>query len=129
MTHQQDRETTDPNRVGGPSNHLLGTDLSTVIARPTKGATALSSTLERLHQRSDSGDRALVAAFRKIGHLCDELGLNAAIKDTACELYKKVSASRSAKGRNTSAACAAITFIACRQESHPRAPLSITLIN
>ncbi len=45
----QDKESTDPNRVGGPNNPLLeGGGLTTVIAR---GQGDGSSNLNRLHMR------------------------------------------------------------------------------
>ena len=90
----QDKTGADPNRVGGPTNHLLSDGgLSTVIAGATnKTNSALTNSLQRLHTRSGGGaDRSLSTAFRAIGAICDKLGLVRIIKDRACELYKKVS--------------------------------------
>ena len=93
MYSPQDKTGADPNRVGGPTNHLLSDGgLSTVIAGATnKTNSALTNSLQRLHTRSGGGsDRSRSTAFRAIGAICDKLGLVRVIKDRACELYKKV---------------------------------------
>ena len=89
----QDKQGADPNRVGGPTNHLLSDGgLSTVIAGASnKTNNALTSSLQRLQSRSGGGaDRSLQSAFRAISQMCEKLGLVRIIKDRACELYKQV---------------------------------------
>lgn len=50
MTNMQDKESADPNRVGGPTNHLLeGGGLSTVIGKGRDGDS--SYMLNKLHTR------------------------------------------------------------------------------
>ncbi len=64
----QDKTGADPNRVGGPTNHLLSDGgLSTVIAGASnKTNGALTNSLQRLHTRSGGGaDRSLSTAFRQ----------------------------------------------------------------
>lgn len=97
----QDKQGADPNRVGGPTNHLLADGgLSTVIAGASnKMNTALTSSLQRLQSRSGGGsDRTLQAAFRAVGQMCEKLGLVRVIKDRACELYKQVRENRGGSG-------------------------------
>ena len=89
----QDKQGADPNRVGGPTNHLLSDGgLSTVIAGASnKTNAALTSSLQRLQSRSGGGaERSLQSAFRAIGQMAEKLGLLRVIKDRACELYKQV---------------------------------------
>ncbi len=106
----------DPNRVGGPTNHLLTDGLSTTIADGTKGASSvgLAHTLKRTHARAGNADRGLLAAFSLIGRICDAMHLVRVIKDTACELYKQISESRSIIGRGAAPVSAAVIYIACR---------------
>ena len=87
------RQGADPDRVGGPANHLQPNGgLSTVMAGATDNTnSALTNSLQRLHTRSGGGaDRSLSTAFRAVGVICDKLGLVRGIKDRACELHKKV---------------------------------------
>ncbi|KAK9837177.1 hypothetical protein WJX81_008700 [Elliptochloris bilobata] len=119
----KDKETVDPTRVGGPSNHLL-TDggLSLVIGDATKGTgnAALTQAIRRAQERGGNPDRGLLVAFGHIGRLCTALGLVKAIQDRACEVFKQISESKSIRGRGLAAVCAAVVYIACRQESNPR---------
>ena len=47
----QDKTGVDPNRVGGPVNHLLGETLSTVIGATAAGDSAASTNLRRMAAR------------------------------------------------------------------------------
>ncbi len=52
--------------------------------------------------RSNNPDKALQAAFSKLGDLAEKLRLtNPTIKNTACELYKRGTESHKLRGRST----------------------------
>jgi transcription initiation factor TFIIIB Brf1 subunit/transcription initiation factor TFIIB len=113
----QDGDTTDPSRVGGPTNHLLSDGgLSTVIGAPSKGVlnATLTRNLQRAHAQGSNPDQSLLKAFRHISKLCDALGMNKSCKDKANELFRDVWGKRGIKGKGTAAVCAAVTYIACR---------------
>jgi len=118
----RDKESDDPNRVGGPTNALLGdAGLTTVIAR-TRGDGGASFALHRLHARAGGGpERALSSAFKAIGGMCERLGLVEAIRDHAQKTYKAVAeAGRGARGRTAHAVYLSAIYIACRQLGMPR---------
>lgn len=107
----------DPSRVGGPVNALLsGGGLGTVIGRSDDGKSVGGSALARAAARVENPDKHLLVAFRGIGNITDNLGLNHVVKDRACELYKRIIESKSVKGRNPLAVQAATVYVACRQE-------------
>ncbi len=109
----------DPNRVGGPANHLLSNDLSTDIGQG-RGSAALAQSLKRTaFQEGGDPDKALSLAFKRVRLLCDNLGLQKKHYDTACELYKEVSDAKVVKGRAIASVIPAIVFIACRREQNP----------
>lgn len=112
----QDKESADPTRVGGPTNHLLSDGLTTSIGKGDKGASSagLANTLKRTHARGGDADRNLIVAFGHISKICDAMNLVRTIKDTACELYKRVSENRSIIGRGAAPVAAAVIYIACR---------------
>ncbi|PNH03130.1 Transcription initiation factor IIB [Tetrabaena socialis] len=114
----KDKDTTDPNRVGGPTSHLLE-GLTTTIGRERNDG-GLSYTLNRIHARTNNPDRALVAAFKEVGRMCELLKCNASVKDRACEIYKEVVQAKSLKGRSVKALAASCLFWACRQEKQAR---------
>uniref|UniRef100_A0A7S0RRQ4 General transcription factor TFIIB n=1 Tax=Chlamydomonas leiostraca TaxID=1034604 RepID=A0A7S0RRQ4_9CHLO len=124
----KDKESADPNRVGGPTNQLLeGGGLSTVIGKGRDGDA--NYMLNRLHTRSNNPDRALVAAFKTLGDMCERLSLvNTAIKDAACDLYKRAMESGRLRGRGMMSICAACLYLACRQNNTPRSFKEITEI-
>ncbi|KAG0625566.1 hypothetical protein M758_2G065400 [Ceratodon purpureus] len=113
-----DSTSSDPVRVGGPSNPLL-TDggLSTIIS---KAHDDFMSSLVRWQNRGSNPDRSLIIAFKSIGTMADRLGLVSTIKDRANEIYKKVEDLKSIRGRSHDAVLAACLYIACRQEDKPR---------
>ena len=109
----------DPNRVGGPTNHLLANDLATDIGQG-RGTAAMMQTLKRTaFQAGSDPDKALSQAFRRINLLCESLGLLRVIYDTACELYKKVHTAGVVRGRALASVIPAVVFIACRKEQTP----------
>lgn len=116
-----DSSSSDPVRVGGPSNPLL-TDggLSTIISKPNGAQGDFMSSLGRWQNRGSNPDRSLIIAFRSIGTMADRLGLVSTIKDRANEIYKKVEDLKSIRGRSQDAILAACLYIACRQEDKPR---------
>jgi transcription initiation factor TFIIB len=116
-----DSTSSDPVRVGGPSNPLL-TDggLSTIISKPNGAQGDFMSSLGRWQNRGSNPDRSLIIAFRSIGTMADRLGLVSTIKDRANEIYKKVEDLKSIRGRSQDAILAACLYIACRQEDKPR---------
>lgn len=52
--------------------------------------------------------------------ISDRLGLDSAVKDRACELYKRFIDSGSMEGRKTQAVEAATVYLACRQEQRAK---------
>mmetsp|Transcript_21051 Transcript_21051/g.63346 ORF Transcript_21051/g.63346 Transcript_21051/m.63346 type:complete len:338 (-) Transcript_21051:1859-2872(-) len=117
-----DKSTVDPNRVGGPVNHLLGETLSTVIGATATGDNAASSNLRRMAARGGGGGggRNLSDAFRGIGQICEKLSLNRVFKDRACENYKQATEVIGVRGRSKESMWAASVYMACRQELMPR---------
>lgn len=111
----------DPNRVGGPSNHLLANDLSTEIIQGRGSATLAQSLMRTAMQSGGGSDKALSSAFKRIQKLCDDLGLAKVVYDTACELYKKVHKAGVVRGRALASVIPAVVFIACRKEQTPSA--------
>lgn len=124
----RDNAGADPNRVGGPNNPLLGGGgLSTVIGK-MQGDGGASFSLNRLHTRSNIPDRDLMAAFKKIATMCEQLSLVQTTKDRASELYKEAMATGAMKGKGMQAVCAGCIYLACRQENNPRTFREITQV-
>jgi transcription initiation factor TFIIB len=67
-----DSTSSDPVRVGGPSNPLL-TDggLSTIISKPNGAQGDFMSSLGRWQNRGSNPDRSLIIAFKSIGTMAD----------------------------------------------------------
>lgn len=122
----KDKDTTDPNRVGGPTNHLLE-GLTTTIGRERNDG-GLSHALNRIHARTNNPDRALVAAFKEVSTICDHLKVKGGVKDRACEEYKAVVEAKTLKGRSVKALAAACVFLACRHEKQARTFKEITAV-
>ncbi|KAK9830270.1 hypothetical protein WJX72_010697 [[Myrmecia] bisecta] len=120
---EKDKESADPTRVGGPTNDLLtdGGIGSTTIGAVTKGdGGSLAKDLQRMHARGSNPDKALLASFGIIARMCENLHLVRSIKDRACELFTKIASVKSIRARGSQAVCAALVYIACRQEGNPR---------
>lgn len=125
----KDKETVDPNRVGGPSDPLLnGGNLSTVIGKTMGDPGGMSHALNRLHTRSNDPDRNLITAFRNIAGMCDQLALVSGIKDRACSLFKEAMETGKMKGKGMQAVSAGCLYLACRQEGNPRTFKEITAV-
>ena len=119
----KDKETTDPNRVGGPTNPLLSDGgLSTLIAADKGGDRGLVHNLNRLQDRmGNSKDRALIAAFRDIGRICSAMKLPDMVRHQANEYFKEFQEkSKTSRSRSHNAVIAAVVFLACRQTGYPR---------
>ncbi|EFJ52036.1 hypothetical protein VOLCADRAFT_79408, partial [Volvox carteri f. nagariensis] len=114
----KDKDTTDPNRVGGPTNHLLE-GLTTTIGRERNDG-GLSYTLNRIHARTNNPDRVIMAAMKEVGRMCELLKVNGTVKDRALEIYKEVVEAKTLKGRSVKALAASCLFWACRQEKQAR---------
>ncbi|GFR52806.1 hypothetical protein Agub_g15428 [Astrephomene gubernaculifera] len=114
----KDKDTTDPNRVGGPTNHLLE-GLTTTIGRERNDG-GLSHALNRIHTRTNNPDRMLNAAFKEVAHLCELLKCTGQVKDRANEIYKEVVTAKTLKGRSVKALVASCVFWASRTEKQPR---------
>ncbi|KAG2481956.1 hypothetical protein HYH03_019089 [Edaphochlamys debaryana] len=70
----KDKDTTDPNRVGGPTNNLVE-GLTTTIGRERNDG-GLSYTLNRIHARTNNPDRPLQAAFKEVARMTELLKVN-----------------------------------------------------
>ena len=110
----------DRSRVGGAENSLLeGSGLSTLICPPKGAATgAISKFTNNNHSNKD---RALLKAFALLRTMADRLNVPSSIVDKASSLFKRVHQMRKLKGRSHDTICAAVLYIACRQEAVPRA--------
>ena len=112
----------DRSRVGAAENSLLeGSGLSTLICAP-KGAASYSTISKFTNNNNHSnGDRALLKAFALLRTMADRLNVTSSILDKASSLFKRVHHIRKLKGRSHDTICAAVLYIACRQEAVPRA--------
>ena len=119
----QDKESTDPSRVGGAVNHLLSDGgMSTMIAGGRGVDHGLVRNLQRMQARTEiTTDRALISAFKEIGKICSAMKLLDIVKKQAEEVYKEAhDNSKSIKGKSQAAVLAAVVFIACRQTGNAR---------
>ena len=82
----------DPNRVGGPVNHLLSDGgMSTMIGGAKGVDHGLIRNLQRMQARTEvTTDRALISAFRELGKICGAMKLLDTVKKQAEEFYKQV---------------------------------------
>ena len=111
----------DRSRVGAAENSLLeGSGLSTLICPPKGVATSAISKFTNNNNHSN-GDRALLKAFALLRTMADRLNVTSSIADKASSLFKRVHQMRKLKGRAHDTICAAVLYIACRQEAVPRA--------
>jgi len=114
----------DPNRVGGPLNPLLGDyGLSTVI-----GGAPVNGALARWSQRNNlsSNDKTLVRAYAQIRDMAVLMNLPTKVQDKACEIFKFVDEKKSLKGKGMTEVIAAIIYIASKNAGLPRNPKEIS---
>ena len=119
----KEKESADPTRVGGPTNHLLSDGgLSTMIAADKGGDRGLVHNLNRLQDRAGSAkDRMLISAFRDIGRICSAMKLPDVVRHQANEYFKdSQEKSKISRSRSHNAIIAAVVFLACRQTGYPR---------
>ncbi|KAL3469816.1 cyclin-like protein [Aspergillus californicus] len=115
-----DQNNDDPSRVGDATNPLLnGDQLETQIA---SGGSGRARDLYRAQnkQSSEKGNKALLAAYKEIGALCDGFGIQKNVADTAKYLFKVVDDAKAFKGKSQDVIIAGCIFIACRQCKVPR---------
>ncbi|KAI7975274.1 hypothetical protein EIK77_007403 [Talaromyces pinophilus] len=115
-----DQNNDDPSRVGETSNILLnGNQLETSIAG---GATGAARQLYRAQNKlsSEKNNKALMAAYKEIGALCDGFNIQKIVADTAKYLFKIVDDHKAFKGKSQDVIIAGCIFIACRQCHAPR---------
>ncbi|KAI7835903.1 hypothetical protein COHA_010206 [Chlorella ohadii] len=113
----------DPNRVGGPVNHLLSDGgMSTMIGGAKGVDHGLVRNLQRMQARTEvTTDRALIAAFKEIGKICTAMRLLDTVKKQAEEYYKQAyDNAKSIKNKSQAAVLAAIVFLACRHTGNAR---------
>jgi transcription initiation factor TFIIB len=113
----------DPSRVGdGPNLLLDGDQLGTGIAftpgAKSKNARALTNTQNKISQ--DKGSKALLAAYRDISRLCDEIHAGPKVADGSKLIYKQVDDAKILKGKSQEAVIAGCIFLACRQFGEAR---------
>ena len=107
--------------MGAAENSLLeGSGLSTLIC-PPKGAASYSAVSKITNNNQSNSDRALLKAFVLLRTMADRLNVTSTIVDKASSLFKRVHKMKKLKGRAHDTICAAVLYIACRQESVPRA--------
>lgn len=109
----KDKETADPNRVGGPTNPLLGEAAMTTSIGRVQGDGGASFALNRLNARSNQQDRTLMDAIKSIADMCERMKMASNIKDKAIEIYQEVSDLKNLKGRGTNALYATCVYAAC----------------
>lgn len=110
----------DPNRVGGPTNPLLGdSDLSTTIGGSRQGDWS-SIAMHQDRNAVSAKQRALISAFGNISSIASRLELSKSVIDCACEVYKQIDDSREMKGRKNQSIIGATIYIACKLEDVPR---------
>ncbi|CAK8673640.1 transcription initiation factor IIB-like [Clavelina lepadiformis] len=122
-TFSNDKDSKDMSRVGDSQNPLLsGSDLSTIIERPTGPPGSADNGYSQFSSRKtmSNSDRVLIHAFREISSMSDRINLPKNIVDRSNKLFKQVYESKSLKGRSNDAISAACLYIACRQEGVPR---------
>lgn len=115
-----DQNNDDPSRVGDAMNPLLnGDQLETSIA---SGASGRARDLYRAQnkQSSEKANKALLAAYKEIGAMCDGFNIPKNVADTAKYLFKVVDDAKAFKGKSQDVIIAGCIFIACRQCKVPR---------
>ena len=108
----------DPSRVGdGPNTLLNGSQLQTNISFGDGASNHKSRDLHRAQNKSthDKSTKALLAAYKEIGALCDALHLMKNVSDIAKHLFKMVNDAGAFKGKSQETIIAGVIFIACRQ--------------
>ncbi|EEP82533.1 transcription initiation factor IIB [Uncinocarpus reesii 1704] len=116
-----DQNNDDPSRVGDAANPLLnGNQLETQISYGQGGAKTRELHRAQNKMSSEKTNRALLAAYKEIGALCDGFNIQKNVADTAKYLFKIVDDAKAFKGKSQDVIIAGCIFIACRQCKVPR---------
>ncbi|EAS32603.3 transcription initiation factor IIB [Coccidioides immitis RS] len=116
-----DQNNDDPSRVGDAANPLLnGNQLETQISYGQGGAKTRELHRAQNKMSSEKTNRALLAAYKEIGALCDGFNIQKNVADTAKYLFKVVDDAKAFKGKSQDVIIAGCIFIACRQCKVPR---------
>lgn len=116
-----DQNNDDPSRVGDASNPLLnGNQLETQISFGTGGARSRELHRAQSKMSTEKTNKALLAAYKEIGSLCDGFNIQKNVADTAKYLFKIVDDAKAFKGKSQDVIIAGCIFIACRQCKVPR---------
>ncbi|KAF2405166.1 cyclin-like protein [Trichodelitschia bisporula] len=122
-----DQGNDDPSRIGEAANPLLnGSQLSTTIAYGQGDARSRDLNRAQNRANADKTTKALLAAYKQIGTLCDSYHLSHSVADTARQLYKMTDDTKAFKGKSQDAIIASTIFISCRQNNVPRTFKEIT---
>lgn len=108
-----------PSHVEDTSNPVLkGPDqLETQVAT---GASHGSSDPHQIKTPSEKPSKTLLAAYKKIGEMCDGLNISKNVTDTARYLFKLVEDARAFRNKPQELIIAGCIFISCRQCRVPR---------
>ncbi|KAI8909562.1 hypothetical protein EDD86DRAFT_275602 [Gorgonomyces haynaldii] len=113
----------DPSRVGAAQDPLLDAKLidSTTISG-LDGGSGKARDLARAHQRvvHTRGDENIMAAFRSIQHMGEQISLTRPVIDSAKQLFKRVEDDKLLKGKSPEAVQAVCIYIACRENGVTR---------
>ncbi|MCJ1413264.1 transcription initiation factor IIB [Ptychographa xylographoides] len=116
-----DQNNDDPSRVGDGANPLLnGSQLQTTIAFGNGGGAARDLHRAQNKATHDKATKALLAAYKEIGALCDAWHIPKNVSDTAKHLFKMVNDAGAFRGKSQDVVIAGCIFIACRQCGVPR---------
>lgn len=115
----------DPSRVGASSDPLLGglnAIDSTVIGRGTGSLAGAAGYLSKAHSKTFSlrQDKHILTGFKDIQAMCERIGLQKIVSDSAKQLYKKVEDQKLLKGKSPEAIMAACIYIGCREQNATR---------
>ena len=116
-----DQNNDDPSRVGDAANPLLnGSQLETSISFGSGGRGVRDLHRAQNKMSSEKTNKALMAAYKEIGALCDGFNIQKNVADTAKYLFKVVDDAKAFKGKSQDVIIAGCIFIACRQCKVPR---------
>ncbi|EDN05148.1 transcription initiation protein [Histoplasma capsulatum] len=116
-----DQNNDDPSRVGDAANPLLnGNQLETQISYGAGGSRSRELHRAQNKMSSEKTNKALLAAYKEIGALCDGFNIPKNVADTAKYLFKIVDDAKAFKGKSQDVIIAGCIFIACRQCKVPR---------
>ena len=111
-----DQNNDDPSRVGdGPNLLLNGDQLQTNISFGDGSKAARDLARAQNKSTQDKGNKALMAAYKQIGNLGDNIGLSAVIINHSKHLFKIIHDANAFRGKPQDTLIASCIFVACRQ--------------